>query len=44
MFFQAELGQRIVERQKLKAAHAEHRPDPGQSQHFGERTAAVHAA
>jgi len=40
----AELRQRVVKRQKLKPAHPEHRPNPGQPQHLGERAAAVHAA
>ena len=40
----AELSQRVVERQELEAAHAEHRPDPGEPQHLGHRAAAVHAA
>ena len=40
----AELRQRVVERQQLKPAHAEHRPDAGEPQHLGERAAAVHAA
>ena len=40
----AELRQRIVKRQKLKPAHAEHWPDAGEPQHLGERAAAVHAA
>ena len=40
----AELRQRVVERQELKAAHAEHRPDLGEPQHLGQRAPAVHAA
>ena len=40
----AELRQRVVERQQLKPAHAEHRPDLGEPQHLGHGAAAVHAA
>ena len=40
----AELRERVVERQQLKAAHPEHRPDLGEAQHLGECAAAVHAA
>jgi hypothetical protein len=40
----AELAERVVERQELKPAHAEHRPDLRQAQHLGERAAAIHAA
>src|SRR5207248_2301917 len=41
---QAEAGERVVERQELKAAHAEHRPGAREAQHLGERAAAIHAA
>ncbi len=41
---QAELAERVVERQELKAAHAEHRPDLGETQRLGHGAAAVHPA
>src|ERR1043166_6824110 len=40
----AETGERVIERQELKAAHAEHRPGAGEAQHLPERAAAIHAA
>ena len=40
----AELAERVIERQQLEAAHAEHRPDPGQPQHLGHGTPAIHPA
>ena len=40
----AELSQRVIERQELEAAHAEHGPGPGEPQHLGHGAAAVHAA
>jgi hypothetical protein len=39
---QADQPDRIVERQQLEAAHAEHRSGAGQKQHLGERAAAGH--
>ena len=41
---EAERAAGLVERQQLEAAHAEHRPDAGELQHFGERLAAADAA
>jgi len=38
----AELPQRVVERQQLEPAHAEHRPRATEAQHFGERPPAGH--
>src|SRR3979490_2405752 len=37
----ADVTQRVVERQELKPAHAEHRTDFRQAQHLGERPAAI---
>ena len=42
MMGQSELADRVVERKQLKAAHAEHRSDAGEAQHFGERAPAAH--
>src|SRR5262249_12189054 len=41
---EAEHAHGLVERQQLKAAHAEHRAGFGDAQHFGERLAAVELA
>ena len=41
---QAERAHRLVERQQLEAAHAEHRTDARQLQHLGERLPAVQRA
>ena len=41
---QADQAERVVERQQLEPAHAEHRPGARQTQHLGERAPAVHRA
>src|SRR5262249_16338790 len=43
IMLEAERAQRVVERQQLEAAHAEHRADAVQLQHLGERAPAGHA-
>jgi hypothetical protein len=42
MVDEAERAQRVVERQELEPAHAEHRTDAMQAQHFCERPPAIH--
>ena len=41
---QADQADRVVERQQLEPAHAEHRPGARQAQHLGERAPAGHRA